>query len=80
MVFGLDGDGHADVGEVFLEGDDVLVAEADTALAGASGDSVLVVGAAVDADAAVSRRFQTQEPVTVGEDISATIFKVMLPS
>ena len=56
LVLGLDGDGHADVGEVFLKGDDVLVEQADAALTGTAGNGVFVVGAAMDADAAVSGR------------------------
>ena len=79
LVFGLDGDGHADVGEVFLEGDDVIVEEADAALAGASGDWFLVVGAAVDANAFVSRGLESQEPVAVGFDVAASVMEVVFP-
>ena len=42
LVLVLDGDGHADVGKVLLQGDDVLVEQADAALAGAARHGVLV--------------------------------------
>ena len=38
LVLVLDGDGHAHVGEVLLQCDDVLIEQADATLAGASGD------------------------------------------
>ena len=79
LFLGLDRDGHTDVGEVLLEGDDVLVKQADAALAGAAGDGVLVVGAAVDADAAVAGRLQPEEPVSVGLDVAATVLEVVAP-
>ena len=58
----MDGDGHADVGEVLLQGDDVLVEQADAALAGAAGDGVLVVGAAMDADAHSAGKDEIDHP------------------
>ena len=75
----LDDDGHAHVGVVLLEGDDVLVAQADAALTGTARHRALVVGAAVDADAAVPRGEQTQEPVPVGLDVAAPVLEVVPP-
>ena len=79
LVLGLDGDGHADVGEVFLQGNNVLVEQADAALTGAAGDGVFVVGAAVDADAAPTVGVQAQEPVAVGQDVAAAVLEVVFP-
>ena len=79
LALGLDSDGHADVGEVFLQGDDVLVEQADAALAGTAGNGALVVGAAVDADALVAGRFKSQEPVSVGLDVAPAVLEVVFP-
>lgn len=79
LVLALDGDGHADVGEVLFQRNDVLVEQADATLAGAAGNGVLVVGAAVDADALVARSLQTKEPVAIGLDVAAAIVKVVFP-
>ncbi len=79
LLLALDGDGHADVGEVLLQGDDVLVEQADAALAGSTGNSTLIVGAAVDADALVTRRGQSQEPVAVGLDAAASVVEIVSP-
>ena len=45
----LDDNRHIDVGITFLESNDVLVAQADTTLAGTAWDTFLIVCAAVDA-------------------------------
>ena len=79
LVFVLDGDGHADVGEVLLQRDDVLVEQTDAALAGAASDGVLVIGAAVDADAAVAWRIKPEEPVPVGLDVATAVLEVVAP-
>ena len=79
LVLVLDGDGHADVGKVLLQGDDVLVEQADAALASTARHGVLVVGAAVDADALVTGRFEPEEPVAVGLDVAAAVLEVVLP-
>ena len=80
LVFALNSDGHADIGKMLLQCDDVIVQQADAAFAGAAWHGVLVVGAAVDADALVAGCFQAQEPVAVGLDVAATVLEVMLPS
>ena len=64
---------------MFLEGDDVFVEQADAAFAGTAGDGVLVVGAAMDADALMTGRFQTQEPVAVGFDAATAVLEVVMP-
>ncbi len=79
LVLALDGDGHADVGEVLFQRNDVLVEQADATLAGAAGDGVLVVGAAVDAYALVAGRLQAEEPVTIGLDIATAVVEVVFP-
>ena len=79
VVFALDGDRHADVGEMLFQRDDVLVEQTDAALTGATGNGALVVGAAVDADALEAGRGQPQEPVSVGPDVAAAVMKVVFP-
>ena len=64
---------------MLLQRDDVLVEQADTALAGTPWYGALVVGAAVDADAAMAGRLQAQEPVAVGQDVAAAVPEVVLP-
>jgi len=78
-VLGLDGDGHADVGIVLFQGDDVLVEQADAALAGSAWHGVLVARAAVDADALVSWSRESEEPVPVGKDVAAAVMEVVPP-
>ena len=78
-VLVLDDDGHAHVGKVLLEGDNVLVKQADAAFAGTTGNRILVIGAAVDADAAVAGCLQAQEPVPVGQNAATAVLEVVMP-
>ena len=64
---------------MLLEGDDVLVEQADAALAGTAWHGVLVARAAVDADALVAGCGQSQEPVAVGLDVAAPVMEVVPP-
>ena len=79
LFLGLDDDGHADVSEVFFERDDILVEQADAAFAGATGNTLLVIGAAMNTNAAVAGCFQTQEPMSVGLDVAASVLEVVAP-
>ena len=79
LVLALDGDGHADVGEMLFQGDDVLVEQADAALAGTARHGVLVVGTAMDADTLVTGRGKAQEPVPIGQDVAAAVLEVVPP-
>jgi len=79
LFLGLDGDGHAHVGKVLLQGDDVLVEQADAALAGTARHGVLIIRAAVDTDALVTGCSQTQKPVAIGQNVASAVMEVMLP-
>ena len=79
LFFGLDDDRHALAGIFLLQRDDVLVEQSDAALAGASGHCALVVGAAVDADAAMPGSLEPEEPVAVGQDAAPSVAKVVFP-
>ena len=70
---------HADEGILLLQGDDVLVVEADAALTGTTGDGVLIVGATMNAYAGEAWSLQPQEPVAVGQDGTATIPEIVPP-
>ena len=80
LLLGLDDDGHAHAGILLFQDNDVLVQQADAALAGAARHGALVVGAAVDADAAMTGGLQAQEPVPVGQDAASPVAEVVFPS
>ena len=79
LFFLLDDDRHSHSGIFLLEGDDVGVVQADAAFACASWHAVLVVGAAMNANAVVAGRDKPQEPVAIGENGTSSIAKVVRP-
>ena len=80
LFFLLDDDRHAHPGILLLESDDVLVAQAYASLAGAPWHRVLVVSAAMDANAMMPRGDQSQEPSAVGEEARSRECACHLPS
>ena len=44
-----------------------------------AGHGVLVIGASMDADAAMARCLEAQEPVPVGQDAAAAVLEVVVP-
>ena len=71
---------HADEGIVFGEVYDIVVAQADASFAGASGNGIVVAGAAVDANAGPFEiAFQPEEPFAVGRHGPATVVEIVFP-
>ena len=64
---------------MLFQRDNVLVEQADAALAGTAGDGILIVGAAVDAYALKAWCGQSQEPVPVGPDVAAAVVEIVFP-